>query len=118
MELNEYQKKAMETCTESSNNYSYMFINLIGEVGEFASKIAKGVRKGDLVIDEDNVYITEDDTDRINKELQLEAGDILWQLSGLCKVMSWNLEDIAQMNIDKLQARKQNGTIVGDGDDR
>ena len=34
MELNEYQKQAMTTCTESSRNFSYMMLNLVGEVGE------------------------------------------------------------------------------------
>jgi hypothetical protein len=30
--------------------------------------------------------------------------------------MGWKLEDIAQMNLDKLAARKAIGTIVGNGD--
>ena len=41
MELNVYQKKAMETCMRTCENISYMLLNLVGEVGEFASKIAK-----------------------------------------------------------------------------
>lgn len=45
MELKEYQDKAMSTCMDSSNNFSYMFLNLIGEIGEFASKVAKSIRK-------------------------------------------------------------------------
>ena len=50
------------------------------------------------------------------EELKKEAGDILWQLSGLCSVMGWSLNDIAQMNLDKLAARKAIGTIDGSGD--
>ena len=42
MTLNEYQQRAMSTCTQSSNNFNYMMLNLVGEVGELASKIAKG----------------------------------------------------------------------------
>ena len=45
-----------------------------------------------------------------------EAGDILWQLSGLCHVMGWSLEDVAAKNLAKLAARKEAGTIDGDGD--
>ena len=41
MTLNEYQEKAMTTCMETCKNFSYMFLNLVGEVGEFASKAAK-----------------------------------------------------------------------------
>ena len=51
-----------------------------------------------------------------NIELQKEAGDILWQLSGLCSVMGWPLEDIAKMNLHKLAMRKAAGTIDGSGD--
>ena len=43
--LNGYQQQAMTTCMSSSGNFSYMLLNLVGEVGEFASKIAKQIRK-------------------------------------------------------------------------
>jgi NTP pyrophosphatase (non-canonical NTP hydrolase) len=124
MELNQYQEKAMTTCMPSSENISYMLLNLVGEVGEFASKIAKQIRKGNLVIGSDkypNCLLHSKDMKRedhnvINDELKKEAGDILWQLSGLCKVMGWDLENVAQTNLDKLAARKAVGTIDGDGD--
>lgn len=51
MTLNEYQNRAMETCMPSCDNFSYMMLNLIGEVGEFAGKVAKMIRKGEAVID-------------------------------------------------------------------
>jgi NTP pyrophosphatase (non-canonical NTP hydrolase) len=50
--------------------------------------------------------------------LKKEAGDILWQLSGLCSVMGWRLEDIAQQNLDKLADRKSRQVIDGSGDNR
>lgn len=123
MELNEYQEKAMTTCMESSNNFSYMFLNLVGEVGEFASKIAKGIRKDVMYIGEkesDNaLYFTEfPDMIEQEEELMKEAGDILWQLSGLCSVMGWDLERVAQINLDKLASRKQRNLIDGNGDNR
>ena len=115
MELNEYQEKAMTTCMPSSHNFSYMFLNLVGEVGEFASKVAKFIRKDKAGIEYDTLMMCGCNTND-EEELQKEAGDILWQLSGLCTVMGWNLEDIAQQNLDKLQARKAVGTIDGNGD--
>ena len=116
--LNEYQKKAMTTCMPSSNNFSYMFLNLVGEVGEFASKVAKAIRKGFIEISK-NKLSRIGDTDMLyaqEEELKKEAGDILWQLSGLCTVMGWTFEEIAQMNLDKLAARKAIETIDGNGD--
>lgn len=115
MELKEYQEKAMTTCMASSNNFSYMFLNLVGEVGEFASKIAKLIRKDKAGIEYDILMMNGCHHCDV-EELQKEAGDILWQLSGLCSVMGWELEDIAQMNLDKLAARKAVGTIDGNGD--
>ena len=111
MELKEYQERAMTTCMPSSNNFSYMFLNLVGEVGEFASKIGKAIRKEQVCIEYNDLLGM-----RENEELQKEAGDILWQLSGVCSVMGWELEKIAQMNLDKLAARKNIGTIDGSGD--
>lgn len=118
MELNEYQRRAMTTCMSSSENFTYMFLNLVGEVGEFASKVAKGVRKQKVRVDENKISVTNDGLEFVSREGELakEAGDILWQLSGLCSILGWSLEDIAQMNLDKLAARKAAGTIDGNGD--
>lgn len=121
MELKEYQERAMTTCMPSSNNFSYMFLNLVGEVGEFASKVAKAIRKEKAYIGNTNggnhLYFTEFPTViEQEEELMKEAGDILWQLSGLCSVMGWSLEYVAQQNLDKLAARKAVGTIDGNGD--
>ena len=56
MELNQYQESAMTTCMPSSENFSYMFLNLVGEVGEFASKVAKAIRKETGMMDGSNFY--------------------------------------------------------------
>lgn len=123
MELNKYQESAMTTCMPSCENMSYMLLNLVGEVGEFASKVAKEIRKGNMCIGvnstkrNEHYWFTHDgDSYAKEEELKKEAGDILWQLSGLCSVMGWKLEDVAQMNLDKLAARKKAGTIDGSGD--
>ncbi len=127
MDLNQYQKKAMSTCMPSCENISYMLLNLVGEVGEFSSKIAKAVRKEQLKIGwwEEGEEAVENDLiptvsffewDKMKVELKKEAGDILWQLAGVCTIMGWELEDVAQGNLDKLAARKEAGTIDGNGD--
>ncbi len=91
-----------------------MFINLVGEVGEIASKVAKPIRKEDAFIDNNQLDISEE-----NKEaIKLECGDVLWQLAGLCKMFGWELEDVAQAVLDKLSSRKERNTIDGNGDYR
>lgn len=38
-----------------------------------------------------------------------EAGDICWYLAMLCESFGWNLDEIMQINIDKLKARYPEG---------
>lgn len=107
----------------SSENFSYMFLNLVGEVGEFASKVAKHIRKGHYLIMDSNIA-NGNNIDDLSEpqvaldELKKEAGDVLWQLSGLCSIMNWRLEDVAKLNLDKLASRKARDVIDGDGDNR
>lgn len=121
MTLNEYQEKAMQTCMPTCGNFSYMFLNLVGEVGEFASKAAKAIRKGNAIIDF-NQLITESGihcmTGQELADLKAEAGDCLWQLSGLCKVMGWSLEEVGRENLAKLESRQKRHAIDGNGDNR
>ena len=115
MQLNEYQEKAMSTCLPSCDNWSYMTLNLVGEVGEFSGKVAKAIRKEQLRVADNELYKSEktsNEFETLTEDLKSEAGDILWQLSGLCSVMGWTLEDVAKANLDKLANRKKEGTII------
>lgn len=113
MELNDYQRQAMTTRMRSCDNFSYMMLNLVGEVGEFASKVAKQIRKEEASINGNELWTTME-----TEALMLEAGDILWQLAGLCDAFGWSLEEVAQANLDKLASRKERGVIDGNGDYR
>lgn len=97
----------------SCDNFSYMMLNLVGEVGEFASKVAKQIRKEEASINGNELWTTTD-----TESLMLEAGDVLWQLAGLCDAFGWTLEQVAQSNLDKLASRKERGVIDGNGDYR
>jgi NTP pyrophosphatase (non-canonical NTP hydrolase) len=50
--------------------------------------------------------------------LKKELGDILWFVAGIARNYYWNLEDIAQMNLNKLEDRKNRNVIQGSGDNR
>ncbi len=120
MSLNEYQRLAMTTCMESCDNISYMLLNLVGEVGEFASKVAKHIRKGkaeivdNRLVDGANDSLKQEDI----ADLRKEAGDCLWQIAGLCRVMGWTLDDVAKENLSKFADRKARGAIDSNGDNR
>lgn len=122
MTLNDYQQQAMTTCLPESENFAYMMLNLVGEVGEIAGKVSKYIRKGQASFEGNDLrlYSQGDDNAAWDREsdLRKEAGDVLWQLAGLCTVMGWDLEDIARQNLSKLSDRKQRGVIASEGDNR
>jgi len=117
MTLNDYQRRAMETCLPESENFAYMMLNLVGEVGEIAGKVSKYIRKHKATIHYNKLYLP-GLSDEEKGDLRKEAGDVLWQLAGLCTVMGWDLEDVARENLSKLADRKQRGVIASEGDNR
>lgn len=124
MNANKYQKLAMRTNDGKASDrligkmqeYDMKFANdhsdndcvdiggifnaclgLSGEVGEFNDMIKK------WVFHEKNL-----DMEHAKKE----AGDILWYVAMLCESFGWNMEEIMQMNVDKLKARYPEGFDV------
>lgn len=120
MTLNEYQQQALTTCMHSCKNFSYMALNLVGEVGEMTSKVAKLIRREEAYISANELdFCNGFDNEREAREaIAYELGDILWQLSGLCATFGLSLDEVAQANLDKLASRKQRGVIDGNGDNR
>jgi NTP pyrophosphatase (non-canonical NTP hydrolase) len=78
-----------------------------GEAGEVQGKIKKIIRDNGGVIDE---------TARI--EIAKEIGDTLFYIASLCQNLGISMEDVANMNIEKIQSRHSRGTINGSGDNR
>jgi NTP pyrophosphatase (non-canonical NTP hydrolase) len=88
-------------------SYLYPSLGLCGEAGEVAEKIKKLIRdKSGIVEDSDRAAIKK------------ELGDVLWYVAALCKEFDLDMSDVAQSNIDKLAARRANGTLGGSGDNR
>lgn len=104
---------------------AYMLTNLVAEVGELAGKVAKQIRKENAIY-RDNMLtpmflFDEDNREAFQEmvaEMAYEAGDILWQLSGVIHRLGYTLDDVARMNLEKLASRAERGKIDGDGDHR
>jgi len=120
--LGEYQRAAMGTCLPESENFAYMMLNLVAELGELSGKVAKRIRKGRALVDGNELLPELDevweDWAEFESGLRSEAGDVLWQLSGLCSVLGWDLEEVARENLAKLADRRERGKIDGEGDRR
>lgn len=108
MTLNEYQNAALETAVyPESAKIVYPALGMNGEAGEVADKVKKVIR--------DN---HQDFTDEKKKEIALEIGDVLWYCATLAHDLGYTLDDVAQMNYDKLKSRQQRGKLSGSGDNR
>lgn len=107
MELNEYQKQALETAIyDDTNPITYCILGMTGEAGEVANKYKK-VLRGDKKL-----------TPELKYEIAKEIGDVQWYIAALSSLLGYSLLEICDMNLDKLYERRENGTIKGDGDNR
>lgn len=99
-----YQDEARKTAIYPAQaSGTYPMLGLIGEIGEFANKFKKQIRDGAIMDREDS---------------KKELGDILWYLSALCTDMDIALDEVALLNLEKLNDRAQRGVIGGSGDNR
>ena len=96
---NEYQELAARTINKDLNNVqqeAHALHGMVGEIGEIHSIYQKFYQ---------GHGISED-------HLKKELGDLLWFIAEYCTALGWDLEDIMQMNIDKLRARFPEGFEV------
>ena len=93
----EYQKLAMRTCSipydKSHDKLCHAVFGLSSEAGE-VSGILQKVYQGHEV-----------DIEHFKKEL----GDCLWMIAEACDVLETDLDDVMEMNIEKLRKRYPDG---------
>lgn len=96
MQMNEYQALAARTINKKLEDVQVAFHALHGmvsEIGELHGLYQKTYQGHDI----DSIH------------LKKELGDLLWFIAEYCTAFGWALEDVAQMNIDKLKARYPEG---------
>lgn len=109
MNLNDYQSAALVTAVypNQGSNFAYPALGLAGEAGEVADKLKKVIRDNDGVL-----------TDPVRDAVAKELGDTMWYIAVLAQELDYDLETIAQNNLDKLASRQQRGVLTGSGDER
>jgi NTP pyrophosphatase (non-canonical NTP hydrolase) len=113
MLMNYYQEQARKTALypNAGNDFIYPALGLVGEAGEIANKLKKVIR--------DEKAMTVDDMQESTRhEVAKELGDVLWYVAQLSSELGYQLEDLAQGNLDKLANRAERGTLQGSGDNR
>ena len=107
-DLDMYQKVALTTAIYPREQaIIYPTLGLTGEAGEVANKVKKIIRDGSNFKDE-----------KLVSEIKAEIGDCLWYIAVLASDFDIKLSDIASANLEKLEKRKERGTIHGSGDNR
>lgn len=85
----------------------YPALGLAGEGGEVCEKVKKMLR-------DDNGILTPER----RETLMAEVSDVLWYIAALADDIGFSMGEIAAFNLAKLQKRKEQGTLKGDGDNR
>lgn len=100
MDFNEYQDLAADTAVHPAGDDGvvYLALGLGGEAGEVQESVKKWQR-GQAAMGE----LDAEHLDGVEHEL----GDVLWYLARLADVLGYDLEDIAEMNREKLVARQE-----------
>ena len=109
MELNDYQNESRGTALYPNvgSNVIYPTLGLVGEAGEVADKVKKIIRDRNGVFDSES-----------KESIKFELGDVLWYVAQLSAELGYELEDVANSNLQKLNSRKTRGKIKGSGDNR
>lgn len=110
MTFDEYQAWARTTALPQEDplmDKTIWVMGIAGEAGEVVEKWKKIVAyKGGVVSEEDL------------QELKKEIGDVVWYIAALASSLGLSFEEIMQLNMEKLNSRKERAVIAGAGDNR
>lgn len=115
MFMNDYQTAARRTAM--GNSLDHFVMGLAEEAGE-VSGVMKRYHRGD----EKYGQWTRDKGDHLSnlakEKLIAEIGDVLWYIAMIADELEITLEEVAQLNINKLSDRAKRNVITGSGDNR
>lgn len=96
MTVNDYHRAAMRTAPELDRQQILIdaALGLTGEAGEVADLVKKANYQGHIL-----------DKDAIMKEL----GDVAWYIALACQGLGVTMQEVFQMNVDKLKKRYPDG---------
>jgi NTP pyrophosphatase (non-canonical NTP hydrolase) len=83
----------------------YYVLGLIGDAGEVADKVTKiyGDSNGDISVVSPQAH----------DAIMYELGDVLWYINAIAVKLGRRLEEVARMNVEKLDDRERRGVIKG-----
>jgi len=79
----------------------YLTVGLCGEVGEVCNEVKKIERDDDGVV-----------TEKRLQRIKIELGDVLWYYVGICNKLGIKINDILELNYEKLRSYDDYKMIV------
>lgn len=93
MEIKEYQQQSIRTCANLDSTLLDNIHMVLGMQTESAE--LSDVFKKNLAYNKDIDWIN----------IKEELGDLMWYIANMCNINGWDLRDILDTNINKLQSR-------------
>lgn len=108
MQANEYQKWTDRTALYPKDaGIIYTTIGLANEAGEVLGQVKKLMRDDNSIL-----------TDERKKKIIAETSDCMWYIARVCTELGITMEELMQINHDKLEDRLARNVIQGSGDNR
>lgn len=114
MTLEEYQEEARNFAV--NDDLLHFTFGLLEEAGEAAGVLKRVYRNDEGYTD--YIWSEYGVSEAAENKLAMELGDILWHIAVIADNLGMDLNDIAEMNLEKLTSRKARDVIKGSGDDR
>jgi NTP pyrophosphatase (non-canonical NTP hydrolase) len=108
VEFSHYQKLSRRTAEYPREAWlAYPALGLAGEAGEVAEHAKKAIRDHAGTVGAER-----------RAAMAKELGDVLWYVAQLASELELDLDEIAEVNLQKLQSRQRRGVLSGSGDER
>lgn len=113
----------MEEYANEAMNYAiypdaliYPMLGLQEEVGELSGKLKRYFRDNEYDVSMEDCMV--EMSAELRFDMARECGDVLWYLTAIASDLGYSLDEIASMNLEKLEDRQRRGRIKGSGDYR
>ena len=113
MTFDEYQAQALKTAYTDPDHIDTLMEKTIWAMG-VAGEAGEVVEKWKKIVAYKNGEISPEDKAELKKEL----GDVIWYIAVMAHSLGLSLEEVMQLNVQKLADRQARGVIKGSGDNR
>jgi NTP pyrophosphatase (non-canonical NTP hydrolase) len=119
-EFEEYQRRVSALLIEpEKSSIELQCIQLASEAGEVGGQYVKIMRLTHKLLKHQVENVEAAKIPEMWEKVYKEVGDTLFYVAALCNSMGKSMEEIAEMNIEKLEDRKKRDVLTsGSGSDR